>query len=311
MSSLPLHARNLLQQSREFGEQLRESLDQSDRYRIAARDGRGMQVDRTSQDYVFGESEGLGESSTALQDINECEPSGRLRHWRSISRIETAQVSVFSELPQPDLIAFDRFVHAVAKQASQDSVEKWNRIFAYTDFGSMPFYISILTLAAAESKSKQLPVCRVFVERCRNTLRSMGIAEKVLDWPWKQASMVPRRTLFLNAAYMVACLEQQTATHGYLSAAIEFEKLGDSRSALACVYRNVRYRLRDNQVRELDDDVRGFDVTEAGVDSILALLTATAPVKSSLSSRKSFFRNAYRTLKKRGLLERGLLDGLK
>jgi len=101
------------------------------------------------------------------------------------------------------------------------------------------------------------------------------------------------------------------ATSGYLAEAISFEKLGNTASALACIYCNVRYRLRDNQLIELDDEVRQFSFDKARVDTMLAVLTATAPVKSSLPSRKLLYRNIYRTLMKRGQYERRLLDGLK
>ncbi|MEZ6087819.1 MAG: hypothetical protein R3C05_07320 [Pirellulaceae bacterium] len=111
---------------------------------------------------------------------------------------------------------------------------------------------------------------------------------------------------------MVACLEEQTATKDYFKAAIAFEELGDIRSgASLCVYRNTRYRLRDGQTKELDEDMRTFDINEAGIDTMLAVLTATAPIKSSLPSRKALYRGIRRTLKKRGQLEPGLLDGLK
>ena len=98
---------------------------------------------------------------------------------------------------------------------------------------------------------------------------------------------------------------------GYLDAAVEFEKRLDVRSALACVYRNVRYRLRDNQLKLLNDDLVTFRFGEANTDTMLAVLTATAPFKTTLPNRRALFKQIQVALKKRGVMERGLLDGLK
>jgi len=112
-------------------------------------------------------------------------------------------------------------------------------------------------------------------------------------------------------SHMIACLEEPKATNGYLEAALHFDQLHDTRSALACVYRNVRYRLRDNQLTELDNDLKRFDVSTVGINIMLAVLTSTAPIKSKLTNRRRLFREFKAYLKKSGQLEKGLLDDLK
>ena len=92
----------------------------------------------------------------------------------------------------------------------------------------------------------------------------------------------------------------------------EMSPEGDARTTRRSVRTAVRtYRLRDGQIKELDSDVSEFKFAEAKVDTMLATLTATAPVKRSLASRSALYANIQRTLKKSGQLERGLLDGLK
>jgi hypothetical protein len=255
-----------------------------------------------TRDTAESESKDVGETKKRV--------SGWLRSTRTKSTSCT-DVRIFAKLPSPDVKAFDVFVTAVSHEASKTGVEAWNKIFAYTDFDAMPLYISILTLAATEEKNVDLPARRVFVERCRRSIRARGMADGLIEIVHDRTRSVPRRDQYLRTAHMVACLEEQTATKDYVKAAIAFEKLGDIRSALACVYRNMRYRLRDGQVKELDEDVRAFDVDNAGIDTMLAVLTGTAPIKSSLPSRKALYRGVRRALKKRGQLEQGLLDGLK
>lgn len=310
MSSATLDPRELVRETRQIEENVRDTHDQKYWYLRVAFRSNHMQTANNWPQRIFG---GIcnQEDVRSSDATHDSKPNARTRSWLPSADRGNIEVTVFSNLPQPNINAFENFVVSVVEQASKSGDEEWNKIFAYTDFDSMPIYISILTLAATEAKSNLLPARRVFVERCRKTLRSMGMADELFDLVQTETLAEPRRKQFLKTAHMVACLEEQKATRDYEAAAVQFEKLEDIRSALACVYRNVRYRLRDNQLKELDDDIRKFDVTEAGIDTMLAMLTATAPVKSRLPSRKLLYRAVRRTLKKRGQLEHGLLGGLK
>ncbi|KAA1260420.1 hypothetical protein LF1_29600 [Rubripirellula obstinata] len=314
MNSLTLDARELFQQTRQNEDEIRDTHDQKSWYLRTAPRGNRLQAAVNWPQRVIGVLSNREGDPQINQTKEVAKAGGRARSWLSAFRFgstDAVDVTVFSKLPNPDIAAFDHFVVSVVQEASKSGIEEWNKIFAYTDFDALPVYISILTLAATEDKSNQLPARRVFVERCRKMLRSMGMADELFDLVQKDTKAAPRREQFLKTAHMVACLEEQTATNDYIKAAIAFEKLGDIRSALACVYRNTRYRLRDGQAKELDEDVRTFDIAEAGIDTMLAVLTATAPIKSNLPSRKAFYRGVRRVLKKRGQLEYGLLDGLK
>lgn len=314
MNSLTLDTRALFQQTRQNEDEISDTHDQKSWYLRTAPRGSRLQATVNWPQRVIGQLSDRESNHEGTKTKVVAKSDGRARGWLSAFRFgssDAVDITVFSKLPNPDCEAFDRFVASVVQEASKSGIEEWNKIFAYTDFDALPVYISILTLAATEDKSNQLPARRVFVERCRKTLRSMGMADELFDLVQKDTKAAPRREQFLKTAHMVACLEEQTATKGYVKAAIAFEKLGDIRSALACVYRNTRYRLRDGQAAELDEDVRTFDIDEAGIDTMLAVLTATAPIKSSLPSRKTLYRVVRRTLKKRGQLEYGLLDGLK
>lgn len=315
MNSLTIGPREFFQQVRQLEGEVSSTNDQKAWYwRSTPRNSRLQALVNWPQRVLLS---GIREATmdaaeTESKDVGETKKRacGWL-HSTQTKSTSSADVRIFAKLPSPDVKAFDVFVTAVSHEASKTGVEAWNKIFAYTDFDAMPLYISILTLAATEEKNVDLPVRRVFVERCRRSIRARGMADGLIEIVQDRTKSVPRRDQYLRSAHMVACLEEQTATKDYIKAAIAFEKLGDIRSALACVYRNTRYRLRDGQAKELDEDVRTFDIDEAGIDTMLAVLTATAPIKSSLPSRKALYRGVRRTLKKRCQLEYGLLDGLK
>ncbi len=314
MGSLTLDPSELVRETRQLDEVAIDVGNQKSWYQKAVRQKSRMQTAVNWPQRVFGEIQGQEVVSVELEKDADTTLVERMSTKRSMTRLATGDldlVTAFSKLPQTNFAAFDHFVSLIVHQASSNLTDEWNKIFAYIDFEAMPVYISILTLAATEDKSNRLPARRVFVERCRKTLRAMGMADKLFDLVQTEVSAEPRRQQFLKTAHMVACLEEQSATQGYLTAAIRFEKLEDIRSALSCVYRNVRYRMRDNQMSELNVDVCEFDLEEAKIDTMLAVLTATAPIKSRLPSRKLLYRNVHRTLRKRGQLERGLLDGLK
>lgn len=216
--------------------------------------------------------------------------------------------NIFNELSNPNINELTTFIGTVKDKV--DSRDHWTQVFAYTDFSTMPVYASILALAAT-LEEENLSARKVFAGRCRNVLRESGIAETILDYLSDESTNDSTISHPISVAHMIACLEECKATDGYLEAALHFDQLNDTRSALACVYRNVRYRLRDNQLSELDNDLKKFDVSSAGVNVMLAVLTATAPLKSKLANRRRIFREIKAYLKKSGQLEKGLLDGLK
>lgn len=213
----------------------------------------------------------------------------------------------FNELSHPNIDGLSCFIEEVKDKVK--SRDHWTQVFAYTDFSTMPVYASILALAATAGE-ESLSARKVFAGQCRTALRERGISETILDSlsgvHTNESSSHP-----LSVVHMIACLEERKATDGYLEAALHFEQLHDTRSALACVYRNVRYRLRDNQLSELDNELKRFDVSRAGINIMLAVLTSTAPLKSKLTNRRRLFREFKAYLKKSGQLEKGLLDDLK
>ncbi|WP_146439815.1 hypothetical protein [Crateriforma conspicua] len=246
------------------------------------------------------------EHTTAQATVSSRLPSKGPKSGRE-AEFEELCSRLFERLPRVDIQEFKRFVASI--DSSVNSSQRWTQVFAYTDFASLPMHALILALAATVEE-KQLPSRRVFAERCRLSLRSRGIADAVLRHRSNHSQGRSEADEYIRAAHMVACLEQPVATEGYLDAAVQFEKMDDVRSALACVYRNARHRLRAGKLAELDADIKTFDVGSAGVDTMLAVLTATAPAKSKLPSRKRLFRRIKAELKSRGELDKGLLDGL-
>jgi hypothetical protein len=202
-------------------------------------------------------------------------------------------------------------VEKLEASAENDNPQRWNRFFAYTDFASFPVHRCLLVLAATVGFAADVPARQTFEFKCRNIIEERGIPETVLDHLSTAGSVDECRESIIGRAHMVACLEEQKATEGYLDAAKEFEKLGDIRSAMAVVYRNTRYRIRDGQYSELDSDIGRFDPSTAKIDTLLAVLTATAPAKRMLPHRSRLYKQVRRTLKRRGEWEKGLLDGLK
>lgn len=77
------------------------------------------------------------------------------------------------------------------------------------------------------------------------------------------------------------------------------------------VHQRVRRQIENDQISELDEDIEGFNVQAGDIDIMLAMLTATACVKSKLKHRKKLYRQVKAELKSRGLWESGILWGLK
>ncbi|NOY40360.1 MAG: hypothetical protein GXP26_00800 [Planctomycetes bacterium] len=312
MSNLTLDPKEIIREARKLEEQKREEQSLGmrsprDCYRSASRKNRLLPV--YSWEYLGrhdDESQGESEfTSTSTERPDEFDYKNlQIQDQKSYKLSE----GIFADYPRPDVNEFSKFLKSMdARVASR---EMWTQVFAYTDFSAMPTYASILALAATAGE-KQLSARQVFAERCRSTLRARGIAEDILECLAEDTSTESTVARYIDAAHMVACLEEQVATDGYLDAAIHFERIDDTRSALACVYRNARHRLRDNQFAELDKDIEKFDIGAAGINTMLAVLTVTAPIKSKLTKRNRLFRQIKAELKKRGLLEKGLLDGLK
>ncbi|MCG8651819.1 MAG: hypothetical protein MI861_18410, partial [Pirellulales bacterium] len=178
---------------------------------------------------------------------------------RSDKEVEQEKLcsKLFAELPRVDVCEFERFVSSI--DSSMSSKDLWIKVFAYTDFSALPVYAAFLALAATVNE-KQLSARRVFAERCRFEWRSRGVTEAVLHYLNHRSKDASEAKQYIRAAHMVACLEEPAAIKGYLDAAAQFEEINDIRSALACVYRNVRHRLRCNQLAELDSEMKAFDV---------------------------------------------------
>jgi hypothetical protein len=243
---------------------------------------------------------------------------GTTYHVKSVwkPRVEAPEISDFearfhANLPSSDHSRYRAFIVAIERSIGEQKAENWNHLFAYTDFDSLPTYVSLLTLAATADQSANVPARRIFFERCRRAVKSMGLNLELVDhFPSAPCSEV-EKTGIITTAHMVACLEEASATEGYLDAAIKFEQRQEIRSGLACIYRNVRFRLRDHQLELLDEDINEFNFKSAGIDTMLSILTATAPQKRVLRNRSKLFKEIRSELKRRGQLERGLLDGLK
>ncbi len=310
MSNVALDPRGLVVQVREDAERAYLDFDSNDWYRSTARQARfGEQT--TSRATMGLCDEPKSSSGIDAQQVAPPTIMNRVVHWFRGRTEKPLALDEFQSVSPNGIQAFDQCVTFLRQQESCNSVEDWNKKFAYTDFDSWPVKSTILILAISCDKQDHIPVWRVQLNRCRKNLQSLGIHTNLFESLRNQYPSESQPSLLLKAARMVGALETQVATEGYLSTSIDFEQLNEVRSALACVYRNVRYRLRDGQIKELDSDVRGFKFSEAKVDTMLAMLTATAPVKRNLASRRTLYANIQRTLKKRGQLERGLLDGLK
>ncbi|WP_145078908.1 hypothetical protein [Aureliella helgolandensis] len=238
---------------------------------------------------------------------------GRIREaWNKLAFLRhRAETKKAHRLSASDKATFEDLCSCIHEIASEFGPGDWNQLFTYTDFSAIPLPVSILTLAFTEREEGRIPSRKVFVERCRKAVRALGMTSCLFETELPEETSNSKEEMFRTAAHMLACLEEQTATNGYLKAASQFEKAKEARWALACIYRNVRYRIRDEQLDELDKDIRTFDAHSAGVDTMLAILTATAPIKSKLPSRKSLYRSVRRELKNRPGSERGILDGLK
>jgi len=309
MSSVALDPRGLVVQVRENAERAYLDYDSNDWYRSTARQARfGEQS--TSRATMGLCDEQKSSSGIAAEQVASPTIWNRVAHWFRGRTEKPLTLDEFQSVSPNDVQAFDQFVTFLRQQESCNSVEDWNKKLAYTDFDSWPVKSTILILAISCDKQDDIPVWRVQLNRCRKNLQSLGIHNNLFESLRNQYPADSQHSLLLKAARMVDALETQVATDDYLDSAIAFEQLNEVRSALACVYRNARYRLRDGQIKELDSDVRGFEFSEAKVDTMLAILTATAPVKRNLASRSTLYANIQRTLKKRGQLERGLLDGL-
>ena len=305
MSSAVVDTMDIIVNVREYEEQQYLSPNLQDWYRRTARQGRFSALYGRSS---FGVTlELLNNSSADRKQTTAVRPwMERFNSWLSPA-IEAEDPKIGKRACEVGRDNASQFI----EQAATASLDEWTQTLAYTDFNEQPVSASLLILAASFEKRAELPAWRILIDRCRKRLQSIGVQAKLIDWNADSDQNACERDSFIKAARMVACLESHKAMAGYLDAAVEFEKRLDVRSALACVYRNVRYRLRDNQLKLLNDDLVTFRFGEANTDTMLAVLTATAPFKTTLPNRRALFKQIQVALKKRGLMERGLLDGLK
>ncbi len=76
------------------------------------------------------------------------------------------------------------------------------------------------------------------------------------------------------------------------------------------IYDTVDGLMRTGRLVELDSEVNGVDVRGSSTDVLLAYLTATLPVRSSLPSRGQFFARVQEELRRRGEDDPEILRGL-
>ena len=96
----------------------------------------------------------------------------------------------------------------------------------------------------------------------------------------------------------------------FIQRANRLHRTGYRNAATDLVYDRVDEMMRHDQLRELDSLLQSAPADELTVDVLLALLTATLPVKTRLTSRPEFVKRTERVLKSRGEYDDGLLTGL-
>jgi len=95
-----------------------------------------------------------------------------------------------------------------------------------------------------------------------------------------------------------------------LAGALRLYSMGQADSALDLLYDRLDDMMRRGDLVSIDRLLLQFGPEDLPVDLILALLTATLPVRDKLESRYAFLRNAERVLNERGEYEDGILAGL-
>lgn len=314
MSSLAIDPRDLVQSTASYGMSLLSFLSPKDLYRKASQPESRIPAEFNLPQEVFANVEQQSKA-TAPQSIDTGGNAYQVKsYWSPKARNPEGsdfEIRFHANLPSSDQSRYRAFIVAIEQSIGDKKAENWNRLFAYTDFDSLPTYVALLTLAATSDQSASVPARRIFFERCRRAVKSLGLNLDLVDHLSSAPCSEGEKTGIIATAHMVACLEELSTTEGYLDAAIQFEQRQEVRSALACVYRNVRFRLRDQQFDSLDQDIKEFNLRSAGIDTMLSILTATAPKKRTLKNRSKLFKDIRSELKKRGQLERGLLDGLK
>lgn len=164
-----------------------------------------------------------------------------------------------------------------------------------------------------------------------------GASEILRDWcfqvetPWRLRNLesgvaVRRRwdalsTLFENGVegwitesfpphhpFLILC---GTTLHrsALLTQAIAIEATAGVDEALDYIYREFDTLMWAGDFAAIDQAL-AISAEDVSVDIILALLTATLPIKSQLAEREAFFQRAHQALKSRNLYENGLFDGL-
>lgn len=96
----------------------------------------------------------------------------------------------------------------------------------------------------------------------------------------------------------------------FLDRAQRLDDQGKSDEALDIVYDEVDRFLRKSSFSQLDALLKKPNTERLSIDILIALLTATYPAKSKLSSRKELFKNAEIAIQNSGEDPASLLQGL-
>jgi hypothetical protein len=96
----------------------------------------------------------------------------------------------------------------------------------------------------------------------------------------------------------------------FVQSANRLDRAGHRNAAMDLIYDRIDEMMRRDQMPALDALQQSVPVEELTVDVLLALLTATLPVKKRLKARPDLFERTERVLRDRGEYEDGLLTGL-
>lgn len=194
---------------------------------------------------------------------------------------------------------------------TSDQNNTWDKLFGYFDLHSASLRSCILLLASASTRGQYTPSMQSFQFRCEGLCRKRKTPQYISDVAFRSPLNKNSLTNLAYAAQIASCFEEDKAVDQYLICASTLEQSNDIRNALALIYRNLHFRARDSEFTKLNSEIAAFDPEQAGIDVLLAILTATKPIKHLLRSRSRLFRQTKSVLKKRGDWAPGLLDGLK
>lgn len=96
----------------------------------------------------------------------------------------------------------------------------------------------------------------------------------------------------------------------FFDIASSLQKQGRIRESFSTIYQGVEEHVRLETIDHLNEQIQNLSLEEMNTDIMLAILTATLPVKTKLVSRKFLFERIMSILIKRNHFETGILDGL-